>query len=142
MHRAAGVLVRAEAERATPGTAVECAIGLGPLRVGAPCEVVWTVDEPDLIGFAYGTRAGHIASGEETFLVEMGADKAVWFSVTAFSRPDRWYTRAAGPLLPLGQRFFARRCGQVLTRIVAGQAAARQAGSPETAAPSDGGPAR
>ncbi|MFC8452630.1 DUF1990 family protein [Kitasatospora sp. NPDC057223] len=124
MHRAAGLQVRAGTDRATPGTPVECAIGIGRLRVGASCEVVWAADEPDLIGFAYGTRTGHIASGEETFLVEMDADKAVWFSVTAFSRPDRWFTRAAGPLLPLGQRFFARRCGQVLTRIVAAQQAA------------------
>jgi uncharacterized protein (UPF0548 family) len=121
MHRAAGVQVRATTDRATLGTPVECAIGIGRLRVGAPCEVVWAADEPHLIGFAYGTRTGHIACGEETFLVEMDADEAVWFSVTAFSRPDRWFTRAAGPLLPLGQRFFARRCGRVLSRIVAAQ---------------------
>ncbi|MFE2722378.1 DUF1990 family protein [Kitasatospora sp. NPDC059327] len=119
MHRAAGVRITAEAARATPGTAVTCAIGLGPLRVGAPCRVIWTADGPDRHGFAYGTRHGHLAAGEETFLVEMGPDKAVWFTVNAFSRPDSWFAHLAGPLLPLGQRLFARRCARALTRIAA-----------------------
>ncbi|MFI6446670.1 DUF1990 domain-containing protein [Kitasatospora sp. NPDC050543] len=117
MHRAAGVRIRTRADRAAPGAAVECAIGAGPLRIGAPCEVVWVAYEGDRIGFAYGTRRGHLACGEESFVVELGADRAVWFTVTAFSRADRWFTRAAGPLLPLAQRAFARRCGRVLASI-------------------------
>ncbi|MFJ2782168.1 DUF1990 family protein [Kitasatospora sp. NPDC087315] len=125
MHRAAGVLVTAEADRAAAGVAVECAIGLGPLRAGAPCRVVRSDDGPDRYGFTYGTRHGHLACGEETFRVEMGPDKAVWFTVTAFSRPDRWFARLAGPLLPLGQRLFARRCGRVLTRIASAAAGHR-----------------
>ncbi|MFI9329760.1 DUF1990 family protein [Kitasatospora sp. NPDC052868] len=124
MHRATGVLVTPEADRAAPGVAVECAIGLGPLRVGAPCRVLWTADGPDRYGLTYGTRAGHLALGEETFLVEMGPDKAVWFSVTAFSRPGRWFARLAGPLLPLGQHLFARLCGRALTRVATAATAA------------------
>ncbi|MFD9596488.1 DUF1990 family protein [Kitasatospora sp. NPDC059973] len=119
MHRAAGVRIAAEATRATPGTAVTCAIGLGPVRAAAPCRVIWSAGGPDRFGFAYGTRRGHLAVGEETFLVEMGPDKAVWFTVNAFSRPDRWFAHLAGPLLPLGQRLFARRCARALTRIAA-----------------------
>ncbi|MFB7665518.1 DUF1990 family protein [Kitasatospora sp. NPDC056138] len=120
MHRAAGVRIRAAAERAEPGVAVECAIGAGPLRVAAPCEVVWSSYRPDRIGFAYGTRTGHPECGEESFVVEMGPDRAVWFTVTAFSRPARWYTRLAGPVVPRLQLCYARRCGRVLRRLADG----------------------
>ncbi|KJK55960.1 DUF1990 family protein [Saccharothrix sp. ST-888] len=120
MHRAAGVRIRTAAERAEPGVAVECAIGVGPLRVTAPCEVVWSSYRPDRIGFAYGTRAGHPECGEESFVVEMGPDKAVWFTVTAFSRPNRWYTRLAGPIVPHLQLRYARRCGRTLRRLANG----------------------
>lgn len=119
MHRLAGVLIDAAADRAAPGVAVRCGIGLGPLRAGAPNRVLATVDGPDRYGFTYGTRAGHLARGEETFLVELTPDGAVRFSVTAFSRPAAWYARLAGPLLPLAQRAFARHCGRVLARIAA-----------------------
>ncbi|MFJ8626170.1 DUF1990 family protein [Kitasatospora sp. NPDC093550] len=119
MHRLAGVRIDAEADQAAPGVAVRCAIGVGPLRAGAPNRVLAAVDGPDRYGFTYGTRHGHLALGEETFLVETGPDEEVWFSVTAFSRPVAWWARLAGPLLPLAQRAFARRCGRVLARIAA-----------------------
>ncbi|WP_347568510.1 DUF1990 family protein [Kitasatospora aureofaciens] len=38
---------------------------------------------------------------------------------TAFSRPIAWWARLAGPLFPLLQRAFARRCGRVLAAIAA-----------------------
>ncbi|MDH6576116.1 DUF1990 domain-containing protein [Kitasatospora sp. MAP5-34] len=117
MHRAAGIRVRADSDRAAPGVAVECAIGVGPLRVAAPCEVVWSTYESDRIGFAYGTRTGHPECGEESFIVQMGPDLAVWFTVTAFSVPGRWYTRLAGPLVPHVQRRYARRYGRAVRRL-------------------------
>ncbi|MFF7989554.1 DUF1990 family protein [Kitasatospora xanthocidica] len=119
MHRLAGVRIDAEAEQAAPGVAVRCAIGIGPLRAGAPNRVLDTVEGPDRYGFTYGTRHRHLARGEETFLVELGPDDGVRFTVTAFSRPVVWWARLAGPLLPLAQRAFARHCGRVLTRIAA-----------------------
>ncbi|MBV6702644.1 DUF1990 domain-containing protein [Kitasatospora aureofaciens] len=119
MHRLAGVRIDADADEAAPGVAVHCAIGVGPLRAGAPNRVLRSESGPDRYGFTYGTRDGHLACGEETFAVEMGPDKAVWFTVTAFSRPVAWWARLAGPLLPLAQRAFARRCGRVLAHIAA-----------------------
>nr|BFD90243.1 hypothetical protein KitaXyl93_16030 [Kitasatospora sp. Xyl93] len=119
MHRLAGVRIDAAADRAAPDVAVHCAIGLSSLRAGAPNRVLAVVDGPDRYGFTYGTRAGHLAQGEETFLVELAPDGGVRFSVTAFSRPVAWYARLAGPLLPLAQRAFARRCGRALARIAA-----------------------
>ena len=117
MHRAVGVRPTADADRAAPGVRVRVLLGVGPLGLTAPCEVVWAVDGPDRAGFGYGTLAGHPECGEEGFLVELHPDGAVWLAVTAFSRPSRWYTRAAGPLVPVFQRLYARRCGRVLRRL-------------------------
>ncbi|MDT9693013.1 DUF1990 domain-containing protein [Streptomyces sp. P9(2023)] len=120
MHRASGARVRSEAVRAEPGVFVEVSLGLGPVRFAAPCEVIWTAYEKDRIGFAYGTRAGHPESGEESFVVDLHPDGTVWFTVTAFSRPAAWYTRLGGPLVPVLQRAYARRLGRTLRRVVAG----------------------
>ncbi|WP_377267304.1 DUF1990 family protein [Peterkaempfera sp. SMS 1(5)a] len=117
MHRAVGVGIHADAERAAPGVTVEVTLGWGPLSLHAPCRVVHTATGPDRFGFAYGTLAGHPERGEESFLVEMGDDKTVRFTVTAFSRPARWFTRAAGPVVPVAQQLYARRCGHVLRQL-------------------------
>ncbi|MFJ9412810.1 MULTISPECIES: DUF1990 family protein [unclassified Streptomyces] len=117
MHRSSGAIIRADATRAAPGVAVEVGLGMGPLRLRAPCRVVWTVADEDRIGFGYGTRQGHPECGEEAFLVERRADGSVWFTVTAFSRPAAWYTRLAGPLVPVLQRCYARHLGHTLRRL-------------------------
>ncbi|MGW2372362.1 DUF1990 family protein [Kitasatospora sp. NPDC001683] len=119
MHRLAGIRIDAEAEEAAPGVAVRCAVRLGALRAGAPNRVLAAVNGPDRYGFTYGTRHGHVGRGEETFLVELAPDGTVWFSVTAFSQPVAWWARLAGPLFPLLQHAFARRCGRVLAAIAA-----------------------
>ncbi len=113
MHRATGAKVRTDAQRAAPG--VRLTIGLGP--VSAPCEVVWTTQEDDKIGFGYGTLPGHPATGEEAFVVERDEHGDVWFAATAFSRPAGALMRFAGPFAVLAQRAYAMRCGQVLRRL-------------------------
>jgi uncharacterized protein (UPF0548 family) len=113
-----GVRFEASAPRAAPGVTATSHLGIGSLRLAAPCRVVWTVTEEDRIGFGYDTLPGHPECGEEAFLVERDADGRVWFSVTAFSLPAAWYTRAAGPIVPVLQRLYARRCGQVLKNQV------------------------
>ncbi|MEV0369087.1 DUF1990 domain-containing protein [Streptomyces sp. NPDC050636] len=120
MHRAAGVGIRADGPCATPGLSIEVSLGIGPLRLRAPCRVVWTVAEEDRIGFAYGTLDGHPECGEEAFVVERRADDSVWFTVTAFSRPARLITRLGGPLVPVFQRHYARHCGRTLRRLTSG----------------------
>ncbi|MET9396806.1 DUF1990 domain-containing protein [Kitasatospora sp. NPDC002965] len=72
-------------------------------RIVIPCRVVWTVDEPDRIGFAYGTLPGHPECGEEAFLVSMDAAGEVWFEVTAFSRLAARYARIGRPVALLCQ---------------------------------------
>lgn len=94
----AGLRVASSSARAEPGAVVRLGWGVGPLRLAAPCRVVYAVDEPRRGGFAYGTLPGHPESGEESFIVERHDDETVTFTVTAFSRPATWPARAAGPV--------------------------------------------
>ncbi|MEU4688285.1 DUF1990 domain-containing protein [Actinoplanes sp. NPDC023714] len=110
MHRAIGTRIITSGDRAAPG--VDLTVGIGPLR--APCEVVWASPH----GFAYGTKEGHPASGEEAFRVELDDAGQVWFTVTAFSRPAGALMRAAGPVGVLFQHLYARLCGRALRRLV------------------------
>ncbi|MFD3652803.1 DUF1990 family protein [Streptomyces sp. 24-1644] len=119
MHRASGAGVHATTARAETGTRVAVSLGIGRLRVTAPCEVVWTAYESRRTGFAYGTRQRHPERGEECFVVDLADDGTVWFTVMAFSRPACWYARLAGPLVPPVQHWYARRLGRTLRRIVA-----------------------
>jgi uncharacterized protein (UPF0548 family) len=63
----------------------------------APARVVYLVDEPDRVGFAYGTLPGHPASGEEAFMVVRAAGR-VRFEVIAFSRGADLLARLGGPV--------------------------------------------
>lgn len=138
MHAGMRVRPQSSAPLAEPGTRVTVHLGPRGLSLRAPCEVVWAVDEPRRRGFAYGTLPGHPERGEEAFLVEWDptddaeAGDAVWLTVRAFSVGARWYTRAAGPLVPLFQHTYALCCGAVLRRIV------RRATAPTDLRPSTG----
>ncbi|MER6447280.1 DUF1990 domain-containing protein [Streptomyces venezuelae] len=118
-HRTSGMRVQADVGAVRPGSRVVVGIGLGPLRIDAPCQVIWTAYEPARIGFAYGTLAGHPECGEESFVVDMDPDGTVWFTVTAFSRPNAWYTRLAGPVVPVLQHQYARLLGHHLRKLAA-----------------------
>lgn len=119
MHHAIGVRPRTSADRAAVGVRVTCRVGLGPLSFTAPCEVVCVVEDEHMAGFAYGTLTGHPECGEESFMVSRAEDDLACLTVSAFSRPASWYARAAGPLVPVLQRAYARRCGAALKRLSA-----------------------
>jgi len=93
----AGLTVSASSPTALAGTVAVLGLGIGLLRIGAPCRVVYTVDQPRRRGFAYGTLPGHPESGEEAFIVEHHHDDTVSFTVTAFSRPSTAIAKVAGP---------------------------------------------
>jgi uncharacterized protein (UPF0548 family) len=129
MHRSAGLPVTAtdtppqvgtdSLARMGPGIVIGRLRTLAPLgRIGlpVPCRVVWTVDEPDRIGFAYGTLQGHPEAGEESFVITRGPD-GVHATVRAYSRPAVWYTRLAGPLTRTAQRYAAGRYTAALRRL-------------------------
>jgi uncharacterized protein (UPF0548 family) len=96
--RGAGLRVRTDAPRAAVGVRFATGLGIGPVRLWAPCEVVWVVDEPTRCGFGFGTLAGHPEIGEEGFLVTLDEAETVWFDVRAFSRPGSRWVRLGVPL--------------------------------------------
>ncbi|MFJ3338528.1 DUF1990 family protein [Streptomyces sp. NPDC086766] len=116
LHRAIGVGIQTGAERAEPGAEVTVTVA-GVIK--APCRVVWTMAESRRAGWAYGTLPGHPECGEEAFVVDRTGDGTVWLTVSAFSRPAKWYTRAGGPAARGLQHAYARRCGTVLRRLCA-----------------------
>jgi uncharacterized protein (UPF0548 family) len=117
LHRAAGVRIEATAPRAAEGVTVVSGLGVGPLRLRAPCRVVWAVADGSRAGFGYGTLPGHPARGEEAFLVERDDRGEVWFGVTAFSRPAGVLMTAAGPFAVAFQHLYARHLAATLRRL-------------------------
>lgn len=107
VQRVAGLAVTAEAPVAEPGRVLICTLPVGSLRMVIPCRLVYVVEEPDRVGFGYGTLPGHPASGEEAFLVERDGD-AVWLRVSAFSRPSGLVQRLAQPVGRLVQQRVTR----------------------------------
>jgi uncharacterized protein (UPF0548 family) len=120
MHRHAGLRVSGP-PRATTGALVRLGFGVGPLRLTAPCQVVYEVNEPRQVGFAYGTQSGHPESGEERFTIRWADDDTVLLTVTAFSRPATWYSRAAAPLTRHVQHRLTDRYLRALTELVSGR---------------------
>lgn len=54
-----------------------------------PAKVVYSIDETDRFGFAYGTLKSHAESGEERFLVERDpVSGEIWYDLYAFSMPN------------------------------------------------------
>jgi len=119
MHRGTGIRVTSSDPRAVLGATVVSRIGIGPLSVTAPCRVVWTVDDATRRGFGYTTLPGHPEFGEEAFVVRLDEDGDVWLRVVVFSRPGRWDTRLAGPVVPWLQRLAVRGYGAAVRRAVA-----------------------
>jgi len=109
VHERAGLAVEASSRRVTEGTVVRMTLRRGPVRVHAPCRVVYVIDKPGRAGFAYGTLPGHPESGEELFLLEQHADGSVGFTIAAFSRPATLLTRAGGPAARWVQRVMTNR---------------------------------
>jgi uncharacterized protein (UPF0548 family) len=71
--------------------------------------VIYTIDEPNRKGFAYGTLPGHPECGEEAFIVDQTDDGSVWLTIRSFSRPATWQWWALYPLLRIAQEIFTRR---------------------------------
>src|SRR3954453_22633241 len=55
MHSAAGLRIEADRPRVEIGANSLGRLGVGGIGLPVPCRVVWTMDEPNRIGFGYGT---------------------------------------------------------------------------------------
>jgi uncharacterized protein (UPF0548 family) len=108
VHQRAGLQVHASGV-VEEGTVVVLGLGLGRLRIAAPCRVIYVVNEPDVVGFAYGTLPGHPVSGEESFVLTRCPDSGLTFTITAFSRPATLLGKASGPLGRAAQRLITYR---------------------------------
>lgn len=113
MHRMAGLQVEASAPRAAPGVNVLMRVGPSFLPVVAPCRVLHTVEQPDRIGFTYGTLDGHPEQGEESFSILLDGDD-VRFVVIAFSKPASLARRVVGPFGRFAQRRILDRYGDAV----------------------------
>lgn len=83
------------------------------------CRIVYTIDERDRFGFAYGTLPAHAVRGEERFLVERDRDSGeVVYDLLAFSRPSYAWLALGRPLLRRRQRRFAAASKAAMTRAV------------------------
>jgi uncharacterized protein (UPF0548 family) len=97
LQRHAGLRPVSSAQRAAVGVEITGRFGLGPLSLPLPCRVVWVCRDEETIGYGYGTLAGHPETGEEAFVVSRDETGDVWLEIRAFSRPQRWFVRLAGP---------------------------------------------
>jgi uncharacterized protein (UPF0548 family) len=87
-------------------------------RAGAEAPVGGT--ETVRYGFAYGTLADHVESGEERFSVEFNqADESVYYDLLALSTPGKLITRLAYPITRTFQKRFVRYSQAAMLRAVA-----------------------
>lgn len=124
LHRGAGLTVPEDTPRAAPGVRVVSGMGIGPVRIPAPCRVLWSVEPegegPRRSGFGYGTLQGHPVKGEESFTAVLEADGSVWFEVFAYSRPANLLLRAASPVTERTQEHVTRGYLRTAARLASG----------------------
>lgn len=120
MHQEAGLAVMSPEGPAAPGIVLVLRAGWGPLHLIIPCRVVYTVDEADRRGFAYGTLPGHPERGEEAFTVARSQRGDVRIRIRAFSRPASLLARAGGPVSRIVQQYATDRYIGAIQRLARG----------------------
>ncbi len=103
-----GIAVTPADARPDQGQTVVQLIRMGPVWALAACRVVYRVEQPDRVGFAYGSLSVHPVRGEEAFLIERDPAGVVRARIVVFSRPNHWVVRLGGPIGRLVQRRTAK----------------------------------
>lgn len=70
--------------------------------------IIYTINESNRFGWAYGTLKDHVEKGEECFWIERNEEELVSYHIRAFSRPAFWMTRIGYPLARFWQRQFVK----------------------------------
>ncbi len=106
-----------------PGTLVAVMAKAFGVHAVCPARVLHRIErggEAPAFGFTYGTLPGHVAHGEERFLVEWNpATDAVRFRIVAVSRLAHPLLRIARPWMRLQQARFRRLARQSMRAAVA-----------------------
>ncbi|WP_396656343.1 DUF1990 family protein [Microbacterium sp.] len=71
----------------SPGTTVRLRGRVAGMRADGELRVIFAVEEPRRVGFALGTVADSVVSGEESFMLDWLDNDEVWFTVRAFDAP-------------------------------------------------------
>ena len=79
--------------------------------------IVYTIDESDRFGWAYGTLNDHVEKGEECFWIEKNEEGFVSYHIRAFSRPAFWMARFGYPLARYWQRRFVKESMETMQTI-------------------------
>lgn len=79
--------------------------------------IVYTIDEANRYGFAYGTLPGHLEKGEECFWVERDEQGAVYYHIKAFSRPAYWVVWLVYPFARKFQRQFVKQSLSIMKML-------------------------
>ncbi|MFU8946917.1 DUF1990 family protein [Mycetocola zhadangensis] len=77
---------------------------IGMFAIEEHIRVVYLVEEPDVVAFAYGTVGGKRVSGEDSFRITRRDDDSVWFEVRSFQRPLGLGYRLLPPLMTLRRK--------------------------------------
>lgn len=81
--------------------------------------IVYTIDEPNRFGFAYGTLEDHVECGEERFSVELDEMSGeVHYDLYSFSRPRHPLARLGYPYARYLQKSFVADSKLALVRAV------------------------
>jgi uncharacterized protein (UPF0548 family) len=119
VHASARIRLDTSAAVAAPGVRVDTRLGVGPVRLHEPCEVVWVERGPRRVGFGYGTLPGHVLVGEELFAVERDDAGRLWWVVELFSRPAPAWLRPFAAALEVFQRSYAAWLARAARRLLA-----------------------
>jgi uncharacterized protein (UPF0548 family) len=74
--------------------------------------IVYTLDDNQRFGFAYGTLRRHVEYGEECFWIEKEKDGSIYYHIRAFSKPRFWLVKIGYPIARAYQRKFVRQSMQ------------------------------
>ncbi|MDF5820041.1 DUF1990 domain-containing protein [Corynebacterium felinum] len=73
------------------------------------CDILLIDAQPAHTIMVYGTRARHLASGEEAFIISIDSHDTVTGRCVAFSQPNHWITTLGAPAARWAQRRITQR---------------------------------